>query len=148
MSKPVYSNYLLAACCALAALACHSKNETPPDAGGRELPVQLVPNLGNAAESYFSPDGKSLICNAKREGDQVFHTYTVALDGSDIVKINDLGADACSFYFPGGGRLIFTSTRDNLKPAARRLVRPAGLSHRGRAVHLQPGWVRPGALDQ
>ncbi|MCH7940275.1 MAG: PD40 domain-containing protein [Candidatus Marinimicrobia bacterium] len=115
MSKPMYSNYLLAVCCALAALGCHSKNETPPDASGRELPVQLVPNLGNAAESYFSPDGKSLICNAKREGDQVFHTYTVTLDGRDIRKINDLGADACSFYFPGGDRLIFTSTRDNLQ---------------------------------
>ena len=115
MSKPPYSNYLLAACCALASIACQSKNETSSNASGRELPVQPVPNLGNAAESYFSPDGKSLICNAKREGDQVFHTYTVTLDGRDILKINDLGADACSFYFPGGGRLIFTSTRDNLQ---------------------------------
>ena len=113
MFKPGYSNYLFAACLALAALACHSRDETQPVATGRELPVQLVPNLGNAAESYFSPDGKSLICNAKLEGDEAFHTYTISLNGRNIRKINAEGQDACSFYFPAGDRLIFTSTRDN-----------------------------------
>ena len=65
-------------------------------------------------EFYFSPDGKSLIGNAKREGDTTHHVYTTTLDGTKIVKINDKGEDACSFYFPDGKRLIWTSTRDNL----------------------------------
>lgn len=80
----------------------------------RELPVKRIPNLGEAAEFYFSPDGQSLIGNAKMEGDDVHHVYTVRLDGSDLRRINDKGADACSFYFPDGKRIVWTSTRDHL----------------------------------
>ena len=115
MSKRGYSIYLFAACFALAALACHSKNETPPYATGEELPVIRVPNVANAAEAYFSPDGKSLICNAKYEDDDTHQTYTISLDGKDIRRINDIGRDACSYYFPSGDRLLYTSTRDNLQ---------------------------------
>lgn len=78
----------------------------------KELPVRQIPNLGEAAEFYFSPDGKSLIGNAKREGDTTHHVYTTTLDGSTIVKINDKGESACSFFFPDGKRLLWTSTRD------------------------------------
>ncbi|MEE9466069.1 MAG: hypothetical protein V3W14_10920, partial [Candidatus Neomarinimicrobiota bacterium] len=113
MYKRGYSIYLLATLGLALALACGGKKTGQPEAG-KELAVKLVPNLGNAAESYFSPDGQSLICNAKREGDETFHTYTVSLDGQNIRRINDVGHDACSFYFPAGDRLIFTSTRDNL----------------------------------
>lgn len=80
---------------------------------GKELPVRIIPNLGEAAELYFSPDGKSLIGNAKREGDEAHHVSTVTLDGNDVRRINDKGEDACSFYFPGGKRLIWTSTKDH-----------------------------------
>ena len=85
----------------------------PPPAG-TELPVRIIPNLGEGAEFYFSPDSKSLIGNAKREGDTTHHVYTTTLDGTKIVKINDKGEDACSFYFPDGKHLLWTSTRDNL----------------------------------
>ncbi len=81
-------------------------------AAAKELPVRIIPNLGEAAEFYFSPDGKSLIGNAKREGDTTHHVYTTTLDGAKIVKINDKGEDACSFFFPDGKRLLWTSTRD------------------------------------
>ncbi len=86
---------------------------TPPPAGA-ELPSARIPNLGEAAEAYFSPDGKSLIGNAKLEGDDTHHVYTWNLDGTDIRRINDTGADACSYYFPDMQRLIWTSTRDRL----------------------------------
>jgi Tol biopolymer transport system component len=79
----------------------------------KELPVKIVPNLGEAAELYFSPDGKSLIGNAKREGDQAHHVYTASLDGAQIRRVNDKGEDACSFFFPDGKRLIWTSTKDH-----------------------------------
>lgn len=79
-----------------------------------ELPVRVIPNLGEAAEFYFSPDSKSLIGNAKREGDATHRVYTTTLDGSKIVRINDKGEDACSFYFPDGKHLLWTSTRDHL----------------------------------
>ena len=85
-----------------------------PAAASPELPVHIIPNLGEAAEFYFSPDSKSLIGNAKREGDTTHHVYTTTVDGTKIVKINDKGEDACSFYFPDGKHLLWTSTRDNL----------------------------------
>lgn len=79
-----------------------------------ELPVKMIPNSPEAAEAYFSPDDKSLIFNAKI-GDDKFHmVYTMNIDGTDLLKINDKGADACTFYHPDGKSIIWTSTRDNL----------------------------------
>ncbi|MCH7733381.1 MAG: PD40 domain-containing protein, partial [Candidatus Marinimicrobia bacterium] len=79
-----------------------------------ELPVIPVPGLPIAAEAYFSPDGKSLICNAKvLPDDSVHHVYTANIDGTEVRRINDKGEDACSYYFPSGDRLIWTSTKDH-----------------------------------
>ncbi len=79
----------------------------------KELPVRPIPNLSKAAEAYYSPDGKSIICNAKvTKDDTVHHVYTANIDGTDIRRINSQGEDACSFYFPSGDKLIWTSTRD------------------------------------
>ena len=82
-------------------------------ASSQELPVHKIPNIGAAAEFYFSPDGQHIIGNAKRDGDDAYHVYTLKLDGTDIRRINDRGEDACSFYFPDGKRIIWTSTRDH-----------------------------------
>jgi Tol biopolymer transport system component len=95
---------------------CSQKSEEEP-AGpedGKELKVWKIPNVASGAEFYFSPDGKSMIGNAKLGDDTVHYVYTVNIDGTDIKKINDRGEDACSYYFPDGKRLIYTSTRDNL----------------------------------
>ncbi|MCH7733418.1 MAG: hypothetical protein IIB44_13085, partial [Candidatus Marinimicrobia bacterium] len=60
-----------------------------------ELPVIPVPGLPIAAEAYFSPDGKSLICNAKvLPDDSVHHVYTANIDGTEVRRINDEGEDA------------------------------------------------------
>ena len=59
-----------------------------------ELKTWKVPNIGEAAEAYFSPDGKAIICTAKREGDPEFVVYTINIDGTDVKKINDKGEDA------------------------------------------------------
>jgi len=79
-----------------------------------EFKVWKVLNVDNGAEFYFSPDGMSLIGNAKFGDDSVHFVYTMKIDGTDIKKINDKGEDACSYYFPCGTKLIWTSTRDNL----------------------------------
>jgi Tol biopolymer transport system component len=79
----------------------------------KELKVWTIPNIEEGAEFYFSPDGKSLIGNAKMGNDKVHQVYTLNIDGSSIRQINNAGEDACSFYFPDGKRLIFTSTKDN-----------------------------------
>jgi TolB protein len=79
----------------------------------KEMKVWAIPNVDEGAEFYFSPDGKSLIGNARFEGDTVHQVYTFTIDGKNIRRINDKGEDACSYYFPDGSRLVFTSTRDN-----------------------------------
>jgi Tol biopolymer transport system component len=80
---------------------------------GQELPVHRVPNLGSGAEFYFSPDGTHIIGDAKREGDASYHVYTLNIDGTEIRRINDKGDDACSFFFPDGKNIIWTSTKDH-----------------------------------
>lgn len=80
----------------------------------KEFKVWQMPNIEQGAEFYFSPDGKSMIGNAKLGDDTVHHVYTFNIDGTEILKINDKGEDACSFYFPDGKRLLYTSTGDNL----------------------------------
>ncbi len=101
--------------CAVAGCANASKEKiSTADENAKQsaLPIARIPHPGSAAEAYFSPDGKSLICNAKLEGDEVYQVYTIRLDGTHALRINDHGDDACSYYFPDGRRLIWTSTRD------------------------------------
>jgi Tol biopolymer transport system component len=96
------------------ATAVQSEASTAQDSEPKELPVLVIPHPGSAAEAYFSPDGESLVCNARLEGDETYYVYTMSLDGTDVRKINGRGMDACSFFFPDGKRLIWTSTRDLL----------------------------------
>jgi len=93
-------------------LAATQTSPTPAEPAP-ELPVAIIPNLGEAAEWYFSPDGEWLIGNAKREGDNAHRVYLARRDGTEIRRINDRGADACSFFFPDGRRIVWTSTRDH-----------------------------------
>lgn len=73
-----------------------------------------IPNVSNGAECYFSPNGKTLIYNGKEVGDSTFMVYTINVDGTNRKRINDKGADACSYFHPKGKRIIWTSTRDHL----------------------------------
>jgi Tol biopolymer transport system component len=82
---------------------------------GQELPLRRIPNIGESAELYFSPDGRWLIGSVKQEGDSTHHVYTLRSDGTEVRKINDKGEDACSYFFPDMKRILWTSTRDNLE---------------------------------
>ncbi len=93
--------------------ATEARKEAVATGPGHELPVHRIPTNGPAAEFYFSPDGRSIIGNAKLPGDDAFHVYVMNLDGSNVRRINDRGVDACSFFFPDGKRIIWTSTRDH-----------------------------------
>jgi len=79
-----------------------------------EFRIWKVPNVTNGAECYFSPDGKTLIYNGKEKDDSTFHVYTINIDGTNRKRINDKGADACSYFNPNGKSIIWTSTKDNL----------------------------------
>lgn len=89
-------------------------SKTTEIAENKELPVIQIPDSPEGAEAYFSPDDKSMIFNGKTGNDEHHMVYTINIDGTGLTKINDKGADACSFYHPDGKSLIWTSTRDNL----------------------------------
>src|SRR5512143_2327134 len=89
-----------------------SSPAVPAAASSLELPVHRIPNLPEAAEWYFAPDGKFLVGNAKGPGDATHHVYVSSFDGSDIRRVNGLGQDACSYFFPDGRHVLWTSTRD------------------------------------
>ncbi len=83
-------------------------------ANKKEMPVKRVPNIENAAEAYFSPDGKSLIGNVKAKGDHSHGVYTINIDGTNLKAIENKGEGACSYFHPNGKGLIWTSTMDHM----------------------------------
>jgi TolB protein len=94
---------------------------TRPAMTGTELPVSIVPNIAEAAEAYYGPDSKLLIAqtrdpDAKKTsmGTAGALTWIFADDGSKSWRANDKGQDACSYIFPDGKRIVFTSTRDHM----------------------------------
>ena len=100
--------------------------EASEDAGGsmaegQELPVRPIPNVPSNAEAYYGPDNLHVIAQTqdpdalKAEGrESGALTYTFTDTGEDILRINDHGQDACSYFFPDGKSLVWTSTRDNM----------------------------------
>ena len=91
------------------------------DAGGKELPVRVIPNVPSNAEAYYAPnnlhviaqtqDRKALVAEGRTSGSL---TWTFTDTGEDIRQINDRGQDGCSYFMPDGERLVYTSTRDNM----------------------------------
>src|SRR5690606_26029947 len=87
----------------------------------RELPSYRVPIPMEAAEAYWAPDSRHLIAQT-RDPDAVKNqrgtpgalTWIFTDDGKEMWRVNDRGQDACSFFFPDGQRIVWTSTRDNM----------------------------------
>ena len=66
---------------------------------------------GENAEAYFSFDGKQLSFQSKRDGRGCDQIYTMNVDGSDVKMIsNGDGRTTCSYFFPGGKRILYSST--------------------------------------
>jgi len=92
-----------------------------PITTGTELTSTMIPNIPEAAEAYYGKDSKTLIAqtrdaDAKKTsmGTSGALTYLFHDDGSKVWRVNDKGQDACSYIFPDGKRVVFTSTRDHL----------------------------------
>jgi TolB protein len=66
---------------------------------------------GENAEAYFSSNGKQLIFQSTREGHGCDQIYTMNVDGSNVkmVSTGD-GRTTCSYFFPGGRRILYSST--------------------------------------
>ena len=66
---------------------------------------------GENAEAYFSSDGKQLIFQSTRDGRGCDQIYTMNIDGSNVKLIsNGEGRTTCSYFFPGGKRVLYSST--------------------------------------
>ena len=66
---------------------------------------------GENAEAYFSSDGKQLIFQSTRDGSQCDQIYTMNVDGSNVKLIsNGDGRTTCSYFFPKGRRVLYSST--------------------------------------
>ena len=90
--------------------------------GPRKLKVYKIPNIPEAAEAYYASDNLHVI--AQVQDPQAFRakegasggalTWTFTDRGTDIRRINTIGQDACSYFFPDMTRVVWTSIRDNL----------------------------------
>jgi TolB protein len=93
----------------------------PAKASPRELPTWRVPNVPQSAEAYYGPDNYHIIAQTQ-DPDAVRTpgrnsgalTWIFSDDGKTKWRINDRGQDACSYFFPDGKHVIFTSTRDRM----------------------------------
>jgi hypothetical protein len=84
---------------------------------------------GENAEAYFSADGKQLIFQSTREGKQCDQIYTMSADGTNVRMISTgTGRTTCSYFFPNGRKILYSSTH------------LGGLSC-VRHLHSQSGWV-------
>ena len=66
---------------------------------------------GENAEAYFSADDMQLIFQSTRDGRQCDQIYTMNVDGSDVRLLsNGDGRTTCSYFFPNGRRILYSST--------------------------------------
>jgi Tol biopolymer transport system component len=66
---------------------------------------------GENAEAYFSGDGQMLTFQSKRDGRQCDQIYTMRVDGSGVRMVSTgSGTTTCSYIFPSGKRILYSST--------------------------------------
>jgi TolB protein len=66
---------------------------------------------GENAEAYFSADGKNLIYQSRAEGEGCDQIYTLELASGETQLVSTgLGRTTCSYYYPGGDRILYATT--------------------------------------
>jgi len=73
--------------------------------------IKQLTFAGENAEAYFSADGSRLIFQSTRDGHQCDQIYTMSVDGSNVKMISTgQGRTTCSYFFPNGERILYSST--------------------------------------
>lgn len=80
----------------------------------REVHLRNIRQLtfsGENAEAYFSDDGSRLIFQSRGEGEGCDQIYTLELPSGEpeLVSTGD-GRTTCSYYYPGGDKILYAST--------------------------------------
>ena len=78
---------------------------------------QVTFGFAKAGEGYFSPDGKSVIFQAAKPGEDDYQIYTLSLaPGASPKRVSTgKGKCTCSYFHPDGKSILFAST--HLDPA-------------------------------
>jgi Tol biopolymer transport system component len=73
---------------------------------------QLTFAQGENAEGYFSPDGKHLIFQSTRDGAACDQQFVMDLGSGETKRVSSgEGKTTCGFfYYPGGDRILYSST--------------------------------------
>jgi Tol biopolymer transport system component len=82
----------------------------------REVRLRNIRQLtagGENAEAYFSADGRSLIFQSTRAGLECDQIFVMELDTSEVRRVSTgRGQATCAFLFPGGERILYSSTHE------------------------------------
>jgi Tol biopolymer transport system component len=78
---------------------------------------QVTSGFAKAGEGYFRPDGKAIIFQAARPGEDDYQIYTLDLAPGSKPRLVSTGKGkcTCSYYHPDGQSILFAST--HLDPA-------------------------------
>ncbi|MEE3274358.1 MAG: peptidase M28, partial [Acidobacteriota bacterium] len=117
--SPLVSIYLLTAVVAAFAAGTLPSGIVPQELGGGHDESILLTRTRQltfaglrAGEGYFSPDGTHLTLQSEREpGNPFYQIYDLDLTMGDVRRISPgIGKTTCSFFQPGTGAIIFSST--------------------------------------
>jgi len=100
--------------------ACTHGPAAPSSAGGLELPgerhlknVRQLTHGGENAEAYWSFDGSLLVFQSTRDGRDCDQQYLMRPDGSAVRLVSTgRGRTTCGYFFPGGDRILYSSTHE------------------------------------
>jgi TolB protein len=99
--------------------ACHrppasSDSSKDPLRDPREVHLRNIRQLtfgGENAEGYWSADGRSIIFQSTHGGLGCDQIFTMNVDGSDVRRVSTgSGKCTCSYFFPDGKRILYSST--------------------------------------
>src|SRR5688572_11284986 len=86
-------------------------------AGERHLAnIKQLTFGGENAEAYFSPDGRRLIFQSKRDNLGCDQIFTMNADGSNVKMVSTgEGRTTCSYFLNGGRNILYASTHGGKK---------------------------------
>lgn len=94
---------------------CWADVQSLEHAALRNIKQITFPSMGfeKAGESYFSPDGKTLIFQAVPTGQKQYQIYSIDIENDTPQLISTgRGACTCAFFRPDGKKIIFASSHE------------------------------------